>query len=186
LFGKRQRAEKIKQTQDVIHNVLMTQLVLGSAFASPESQRRLLTPYGCGYIFGFADSLIALAGVTEEVEVMAELTVAHLRIFGEDQGAMIFGKSLTLQGDAEFMAARMAGGNESRRWLSDKQFVPMGLSRYLNGHTVSPPQTDAIRMPDPKTPPPKPPEPVCDWCKGQGTRNGKPCPVCGGRIRVPD
>lgn len=35
-------------------------------------------------------------------------------------------------------------------------------------------------------PQPQPAESACDWCKGQGTRDGEPCPVCGGRIRVPD
>jgi hypothetical protein len=47
-------------------------------------------------------------------------------------------------------------------------------------------------MPHPKTPSPKPQqkpqEPVCDFCKNQGTlQDGRPCPACTGKgMRIPD
>ena len=62
--------------------------------------------FGFGYLFGFADQFLRVAGLTDEVQVMAQLTLILNRVFGKEQGPKIFGKCLRKQNDSEFRAAK--------------------------------------------------------------------------------
>ena len=100
--------------------------------------RRMVSSFGFGYVFGFADQLLQVAGVTDEVQMMAQLTLILNQVFGKEQGPKIFGKCLRNQDHSEFRAARLLGALEVREWLSapDKE-APMGLAQYLNGGKTS-------------------------------------------------
>lgn len=137
LFGTRedkQLREKITWAQDASHEILMTQMELGGASSDPDSRRRLATPYGFGYVFGFADALIQRAGLTDDGKIMAELAIAHMRLFGTEQGPKIFSASLDRQADPQFLEGRRTGGAEASQWLSSGgKEIPSGLSDYLSG-----------------------------------------------------
>jgi hypothetical protein len=132
--SERKADAKIQWAQDAAYNVIMTQLDLGGAFTDQAAQQRLLTPRGCGYIFGFADALLLRAGVIDDVAAMAALLATYVGIFAKEQGPKIFHRSLDIQTQADFVAGRKMGGNEAMQWLAapDKS-APMGLADYLNG-----------------------------------------------------
>jgi hypothetical protein len=99
LFRNKAKADaKAQWAQDAAYELLMPQLDLGSAFHDDAAKQRLLTPHGCGYVFGFADALLQRAGVTDELAAMAALVATYVRIFGNGQGPKIFRASLDLTG----------------------------------------------------------------------------------------
>lgn len=129
---------KLKWAQDAAYTVVMTQIDLGGAADDGSNRNRLATAYAVGYIFGFADALIQRAGVSDDVEVMAQLTLVFARLFGVDQGSKIFRASLGRQTDPEFAAGRTAGGSEAIDWLSSGgNTVPVWLSFYLTDSPIS-------------------------------------------------
>ena len=136
LFGTRedkQLREKITWAQDASLEILMTQMELGGASSDRDSQRRLATPYGFGYVFGFADALIQRAGVGDDARMIAELATAHIRLFGTEQGPKIFSACLSRQSDPQFLEGRRTGGVEASQWLSSGgKDIPSGLSDYLS------------------------------------------------------
>ena len=137
LFGSKERKqaqEKLQWAQDASHELLMTPMELGGAESDSAKQKRLATPYGFGYIFGFSDALIQRAGVTDDGEIMAALTIVHTRLFGDTQGPKIFGSSLNRQAEPQFIEGRKAGGTEAMQWLSEGgKHAPIGLAGYLLG-----------------------------------------------------
>jgi hypothetical protein len=123
--------DKVQLAHEIAQNLIVTQLDLGSAFDDEARRKKLATPYGLGYIFGFADALLQRAGLTDETTALAELTLIYVRIFGKEQGPKVLRASLDLQTDKDFGAGRRTGGGEVYKWLSDKS-VPLGLADYLN------------------------------------------------------
>jgi len=111
---------------------------VGDASNGGTNQGRLPTPYAFGYIFGFADALIQRSGITDDVQIMAALTVVHTEMFGTTQGARIFGASILRQTDPQFAAGRTDGGTEALKWLSSGgKWVPSGLTFYLTDSPLS-------------------------------------------------
>jgi len=99
----------------------------------------MVSSFGFGYVFGFAEQLLQVAGVTDEVHLMAQLTFIVTRVFGKEQGPKIFGKCLRSQNDSEFRAARLLGAQEVRGWLAvPEKEAPMGLAQYLSGSSGAP------------------------------------------------
>ncbi len=133
LFRKRPKANaKLEGALDISHNLLMTQVAMGGALESGDAQNRLVGHYPFGYVFGFTDAMIQAAGVTDDVQAMANLTIAFTSLFGTDKGSRILGKCFDSQADPVFMAGRKLGGQEAMRWLSARDtFTPMGLVDYL-------------------------------------------------------
>lgn len=91
----------------------MTQLSFGGLLEDDDAAvKGMVSAFGFGYVFGFADQLLQIARATDEVEAMAQLTLIFARLFGEEEDAKIFGKCLRSQNDAEFRAARLLGAQE--------------------------------------------------------------------------
>jgi hypothetical protein len=130
--------DKVQWAQDAAHTLLMTQLDLGGVLEDDDAAvKRMVSSFGFGYVFGFAEQLLQVASVTDEVRVMAQLTFILTRVFGKEQGPKIFGKCLRSQNDSEFLAARLLGAQEVRGWLAaPEKDAPMGLAQYLNGGKV--------------------------------------------------
>lgn len=82
--------------------LLQVQISLGNAEDNPEFNERLTDRYSRGYMFGLCDALMQSAGVNDEVEAMALLSVIHIKLFGEENGANIIGQSFRDQEDSLF------------------------------------------------------------------------------------
>jgi hypothetical protein len=122
--------DKAKWAQDAAYTLISTQLDLGSAFDDETQRQKVATPYGFGYMFGFADALIQRTGVTDESATLAQLALTYARIFGK-QGPKVLAASLNLQKDKDFTAGRAIGGGEAYKWVADNS-APLGLADYLN------------------------------------------------------
>lgn len=134
------QAEKLQWAHDAAYNLIMTQLDLGGAFEEDsESQKRFGTYFAFGYMFGFTDSLMQIAGIADEVETLAQMTIAFVRMFGPDKGAKMLGKCIRIQAEPEFKAASMLGRQEIRVWLAHADAnTPQGLAQYLTGSGLGP------------------------------------------------
>jgi hypothetical protein len=137
LFRKRLKGNadgnaKLAAALDASHNLLMTQFDLGGAFDVGEAQKRMVEHYPFGYVFGFTDAMIQSTGVTNDVQVMAHLTLAFTRLFGDDKGARIIANCFDSRGVPEFAAGRGLGAREAMSWVGGRGgFTPSGLVDYL-------------------------------------------------------
>ena len=128
------KAEENEQLAlDASYNMLMTQLELGNVTDNADAMKRVLTPFAMGYIFGFADATLQKAGIANDAHGMACLAITHMRLFGDDKGSRLFGHSLKIQADTKFIEGRNLGGKELYRWVSEKDFTPLGLTDHLHG-----------------------------------------------------
>jgi len=142
LFGfgqnKKRTEEKIQWAQDAAYKVLMAQADQAGASEQGTSQKRLVTNYAFGYIFGFAGALMQRAGVTDDVKIMAQLMLVYTSLFGIDKGSKIFGACLRRQSEPDFASGRKVGGSEALKWLSSGgKWVPSGLMFYLMDSALS-------------------------------------------------
>jgi hypothetical protein len=137
VFGS--TGKRIQQALDVAYGQLTQQIDLGDGEQSGTSRKRLATPFALGYIFGFADTLIQRAGVTDEGQVMAQLLLVYARLFGVEQGSTIFASCLQRQTDSQFAAGRATGGSEVIAWIASRGGkTPFGLADYLQVERCSP------------------------------------------------
>jgi hypothetical protein len=125
----------VKWAQDAAYSLLMTQMDFSGALDSdcPEiKQRRLASDFAYGYAFGFADTLLHRAGLSDETLVAASNSVVFIRIFGAERGPGIYRQCVALQEHPEFVSARELAAREVRAWTEtpDKSF-PMGLADFL-------------------------------------------------------
>ena len=132
-MAENEQAEALKRAHDAAYNLLTGQFDLGGAFlAGSESQRRFASDFAFGYVFGFIDALLRVAGITKAAETITEMAVAYARLFGAEQGPRILGEALLLREHVEFSAARLLGAQEVRAWLSQTDNeAPVGLVLYL-------------------------------------------------------
>ncbi len=109
--------------------LLQVQISLGDAEDNHEFNERIADKYSRGYIFGLCDALLQSAGINE-IKGMALLTIIHIKLFGEENGANIVGQSFRDQGDSLFGKGLMRGGQELVEFSKNKT-PTMGLSSYL-------------------------------------------------------
>jgi hypothetical protein len=102
-------------------------------FAGPDgpNRKRLAKPFARGYLFGFSDACIQRFGVLDELESLALITAVHVRIFGHKIGSLLVGDALRDQHNAEFRRGQIAGGEDLLRWLNDRSYTPLLLTRFL-------------------------------------------------------
>jgi hypothetical protein len=102
-------------------------------FAGPDGLncKRLAKPFARGYLFGFSDACIQRFGVLDELESLALITVVHVSIFGHKIGSLLVGDALRDQHNAEFRRGQIAGGEDLLRWLNDRSYTPLLLTRFL-------------------------------------------------------
>jgi hypothetical protein len=103
----------------------------GSAGPDGANRRRLVKPFARGYMFGFSDACIQRLGVLDELESLALITVVHARIFGHKVGSSLVGDALRDERNAEFGRGRTAGAKDLFRWLDDRSYTPLLLTRFL-------------------------------------------------------
>jgi hypothetical protein len=102
-------------------------------FAGPDgpNRKRLAKPFARGYLFGFSDACIQRFGVHDELESLALITVVHVRIFAHKIGSLLVGDALRDQHNAEFRRGQIAGAEDLLRWLNDRSYTPLLLTRFL-------------------------------------------------------
>ena len=127
--------KKTKKTDAAVETavkLLQVQIALGDAEDNDEFDDRLIDFYSRGYIFGLCDAILQSSGVKEDIEAMALLTIVHIKLFGEDNGATIVGQSFRDQENSEFSKGRMQGGEELVEFFRSEGKTPaMGLADYL-------------------------------------------------------
>jgi hypothetical protein len=86
-----------------------------------------------GYMFGFSDGMLQdfRTDPPDEGFEVAVLHVCYDRMFGDDGGGtVIYGRSVALQGDPEFVEGQQRGGNEAIRYRRDGT-PPTGLFQLM-------------------------------------------------------
>lgn len=111
------KKDKAEVAVETAVSLLQIQVELGNAEDNDKFNDRLIDPYSRGYVFGLCDALLQSAGVSDDVEAMALLTVVHIKLFGEEGGATIVGQSFKDQENELFSKGRMRGGQELNRVL---------------------------------------------------------------------
>jgi hypothetical protein len=108
-------------------------------FAGPDgpNRKRLAKPFARGYLFGFSDACIQRFGVLDELESLALIAVVHVRIFGHKTGSLLVGDALRDQHNAEFRRGQIAGGEDLLRWLNDRSYTPLLLTRFLQADNAA-------------------------------------------------
>jgi hypothetical protein len=104
---------------------------LGFAGADGPNRKRLAKPFARGYLFGFSDACIQRLGVLDELESLALITVVHAKIFGHKMSSTLVGDALRDERNAEFGRGRTAGAEDLFRWLDDRSYTPLLLTRFL-------------------------------------------------------
>jgi hypothetical protein len=117
---------------EISATVLRECIDLGSAGPDGPNRERLAKPFARGYLFGFCDACIQRLGVLDELESLALITLAHVRLFGHKIGSTLVGDALCDQRNAEFGRGRIAGAEDLLRWVNDRSYTPLVLTDYLN------------------------------------------------------
>jgi hypothetical protein len=104
---------------------------LGSAWPDGPNRGRLAKLFARGYIFGFSDACIQRFGVHDELESLALITLVHAKLFGHKIGSLLVGDALRDQHNAEFRRGQIAGAEDLLRWLNDRSYTPLLLTRFL-------------------------------------------------------
>jgi hypothetical protein len=124
-FGAGNRAVEISAT------ILRECIDFGFAGADGPNRKRLVKPFARGYLLGFSDACIQRFGVLDELESLALITVVHVRIYGHKIGPLLVGDALRDQHNAEFRRGQIAGAEDLLRWLNDRSYTPLLLTRFL-------------------------------------------------------
>lgn len=91
--------------------------------------------WSLGYVGGYTDALLQRNGIGVDATGFAIMTIVFIMMFGEEQGPVYFRKFMDLQReeDLALFDGMKKGGEEVFTWLSDKEKLPMGWSRYVLG-----------------------------------------------------
>jgi hypothetical protein len=116
---------------EISATILRECIDLGFAGRDGPNRKRLAKPFARGYLFGFSDACIQRFGVLDDLESLALITVVHVRIFGHKIGSLLVGDALRDQHNAEFRRGQIAGGEDLLRWLNDRSYTPLLLTRFL-------------------------------------------------------
>jgi hypothetical protein len=116
---------------EISTSVLCECIDRGSAGPGAPNRGRLAKPFARGYLFGFSDACIQQLGVLDELESLALITVVHAKIFGHKMGSSLVGDALRDERNAEFGRGRTAGAKDLFRWLDDRSYTPLLLTRFL-------------------------------------------------------
>ena len=116
---------------DIAATLLRECIDLGFAGADGPNRKRLAKPFARGYLFGFSDACIQGLGVLDELESLALITVVHANIFGHKMSSSLVGDALRDERNAEFGRGRTAGAEDLFRWLDDRSYTPLLLTRFL-------------------------------------------------------
>jgi hypothetical protein len=116
---------------EISTSILRQCIDLGLAGPDGPNRGRLAKPFARGYLFGFSDACIQRLGVLDELESLALITMVHARIFGHKMGSSLVGDALRDERNAEFGRGRTAGAKDLFRWLDDRPYTPLLLTRFL-------------------------------------------------------
>jgi hypothetical protein len=116
---------------EISATILCECIDLGFAGAAGPNRGRLAKPFARGYMFGLSDACIQRIGVLDELDSLALITLVHVRIFGHKIGSSLVGDALRDERNAEFCRGRTAGARDLFRWLEDRSYTPLVLTRFL-------------------------------------------------------
>ena len=116
---------------DISATILRECIDLGSAWPGGPNRERLAQPFARGYIFGFSDACIQRFGVLDELESLVLITAVHAKIVGHKMSSSLVGDALRDERNAEFGRGRTAGAEDLFRWLDDRSYTPLLLTRFL-------------------------------------------------------
>jgi hypothetical protein len=137
LFGATRDVESLphfdagNRAVEISATILRECIKLGSAGSDGPNRKRLTKSFARGYLFGFSDACIQRFGVLDELESLALITVVHVRIFAHKIGSLLVGDALRDQHNAEFRRGQVAGAEDLLRWLNDRSYTPLLLTRFL-------------------------------------------------------
>ncbi|MGO4869782.1 MAG: hypothetical protein ACLPGW_04105 [Roseiarcus sp.] len=112
------------QTVEIAEGLLSAQL----AFIADESGRlpeSTTDDFSLGYVTGFLDALMQRAGIEDEVESFAMVSILTMKLFGETTGANLAGRFLNNQHLPDTKRGLMAGGTDALTWLSKPDRLPL-------------------------------------------------------------
>ncbi len=112
--------------------LLKVQMQLGSSNDQKSFSKRLSDKFALGYMFGFNDAILQLAGIRHE-DSLAAMNSIYSNLF-DDLGAAILTleESLKYQNEDAFRKGMFAGGNDLHKFFSDET-PPLGLADFLLG-----------------------------------------------------
>ena len=118
-------------------NVLVA--LAGGQIGSIELNTKLSDDFSIGYVFGFFDGFLQLRGTAADVNAMAIGAIVFLEVFGQDKGALLFGRALDLQsaGHGPFDTGRTVGGTDAFDFMKQKGKPTAGWSAYIYGLDVT-------------------------------------------------
>jgi hypothetical protein len=123
MFGRKKKKEnQIDAAIETAVGLLQLQMSLANGQGADEFSR--------GYIFGLCDAIFQAAGVRDQAEMAALITIVHAELFGQEKCGDIVGQSMRDQRNSTFADGRMSGGQELIAFLAD-QTPPMGLAQHL-------------------------------------------------------
>src|SRR5450759_908559 len=82
--------------------------------------------FSLGYVAGFLDALMQHAGIEDQVETFALVSVLTIKLFGERAGPGLSGRFLNSQHLPETQRGLRAGGNDALAWLGNPDKPPFG------------------------------------------------------------
>jgi hypothetical protein len=126
----KERKHKTDVAIEMAVKLLQIQLTLGNVEGNDKFNDRLIDLYGRGYIFGLCDVLVQSADVSDDVEIVALISIVHIKLFGKEGGTTIFTQSFNDQKVELFDKGRMCGAQEIIEFFRNKT-SPMGLACYL-------------------------------------------------------
>ena len=116
---------------EISATILRECIDLGAAWPDGPNRERLAQPFARGYIFGFSDACIQRFGVLDELESLVLITAVHAKIVGHKMSSSLVGDALRDERNAEFGRGRTAGAEDLFRWLDDRSYTPLLLTRFL-------------------------------------------------------
>jgi hypothetical protein len=122
---------------EISATILRECIDLGFAGADGPNRGRLAKPFARGYMFGLSDACIQRIGVLDELESLALITLVHVKIFGHKIGSSLVGDALRDERNAEFGRGRAAGARDLFRWLEDRSYTPLLLTRFLQANDAT-------------------------------------------------
>jgi hypothetical protein len=117
------------QTVEIANGLLSAQL----GFMTDETGRlpvSVTDDFSLGYVSGFLDALMQRAGIEDQVQSFALVSILIIKLFGEKAGTGLSGRFLNSQHLPETQRGLMAGGKDSLAWLADPDKPPFGWYRH--------------------------------------------------------
>ena len=130
MFGFGKKAKKKRWATESAAKVLGIQIELGRGSGADNFKEKGKDLFFHGYIFGFIDSLLQIAGINDKSESLGVMQEVHEKIFYSGVGQKILEIHVSSQGNDVFMAGVFKGGEEANEFMTAGS-PPMGLAAFI-------------------------------------------------------